>query len=153
MANTYTQIYIHYVFAVQNRLSLIQSKWKNDLHKYMTGIVEQQGHKLLQIGGMPDHVHALVSMSPKQSPSDLMFHIKRSSSLWINDNRFVMGKFSWQEGFGAFSYDKSQIPNVANYIENQETHHKKRNFMEEYLELLKLFEIEYDERYVFKSIE
>ena len=153
MANTYTQIYIHYVFAVQNRLSLIQSKWKNDLYKYITGIVEQQGHKLLQIGGMSDHVHALVSMSPKQSPSDLMFHVKRSSSLWINENRFVIGKFSWQEGFGAFSYGKSQIPNVANYIENQEIRHKKRNFMEEYLELLKLFEIEYDERYVFKSIE
>ena len=153
MANTYTQIYIHYVFAVQNRLGLIQSKWKDDLYKYMTGIVEQQGHKLLQIGGMPDHVHALVSMSPKQAPSDLMFHIKRSSSLWINDNRFVMGKFSWQEGFGAFSYGKSQISNIANYIANQEIHHKKRNFMEEYLELLKLFEIEYDERYVFKPID
>jgi len=153
MANTYTQIYIHYIFAVQNRLGLIQTKWKNHLYKYITGIVEQQGHKLLQIGGMPDHVHALISMSPKQSSSDLMFHIKRSSSLWINDNRFVMGKFSWQEGFGAFSYGKSQIPNVANYIENQEIHHKKRNFMEEYLELLKLFEIEYDERYIFKPIE
>ena len=153
MANTYTQIYIHYVFAVQNRLSLIQSKWKTDLYKYMTGIVEQQGHKLLQVGGMSDHVHALVSMSPKQSPSDLMFHVKRSSSLWINENRFVVGKFSWQEGFGAFSYGKSQIPNVANYIENQEMHHKKRNFREEYLELLKLFEIEYDERYIFKPIE
>ena len=153
MANTYTQIYIHYVFAVQNRLSLINPKWKDDLHKYMTGIIEKQGHKLLQIDGMPDHVHALVSMSPKQSPSDLMFHVKRSSSLWINENRFVMGKFSWQEGFGGFSYGKSQIPNVSNYIENQEIHHKKRNFMEEYLELLKLFEIEYDERYVFKPIE
>ena len=153
MANTYSQIYIHYVFAVQNRLSMIQSKWENDLHKYMTRIVEQQGHKLLQIGGMPDHIHALVSMSPKQSSSDLMFHVKRSSSLWINDNRFVMGKFSWQEGFGAFSYGRSQISNVINYIENQEIHHKKRNFMEEYLELLKLFEIEYDERYVFKPVE
>jgi len=153
MANTYTQIYVHYVFAVQNRLSLIQSKWKNDLHKYIAGIVEQHGHKLLQIGGMSDHVHALVSMNPKQSSSDLMFHVKRSSSLWINDNRLVMGKFSWQDGFGAFSYGKSQISNVANYIENQEIHHKKRNFMEEYLELLKLFEIEYDERYLFKPIE
>ena len=153
MANTYTQIYIHYVFAVQNRLGLIQLQWKNNLYKYMTGIVEQQGHKLLQIGGMPDHVHALVSMNPKQSPSDLMFHVKRSSSLWINENRFVPGKFSWQEGFGAFSYAKSQIPNVAKYIETQETHHKKRSFKEEYLELLKLFEIQYDERYIFKPIE
>jgi len=153
MANTYTQIYIHYVFAVQNRLNLIQPKWKTDLYKYMAEIVEQQGHKLFQIGGVEDHVHLLVSMNPKQSPSDLMFHVKRSSSLWINDNRFVMGKFSWQEGFGAFSYGKSQIPNVANYIAKQEIHHKKRNFMEEYLELLKLFGVEYDERYVFKPIE
>ena len=153
MPNTYTQIYIHYVFAVQNRKNLIQPKWKDDLQKYMTGIIEQQGHKLLKIGGMPDHIHALVSMNPKQSPSDLMFHVKRSSSLWINEKRFVMGKFSWQEGFGAFSYGKSQIPNVAKYIQNQETHHKRRSFMEEYLEILKKFDVEYDERYVFKPID
>jgi len=119
----------------------------------MSGIIEQQGHKLLQIGGMPDHVHALVSMNPKQSPSDLIFHVKRSSSLWINENRFVREKFSWQEGFGAFSYGKSQISNVANYIQNQETHHKKRTFREEYLEILKKFDVEYDERYIFKQIE
>jgi REP element-mobilizing transposase RayT len=153
MANTYTQIYIHYVFAVQNRLGLIQSRWRDDLYKYMTGTITKKGHKLLVIGGMPDHVHALVSMSPKQSPSDLMADVKRSSSLWINDKRLVMGKFSWQEGFGAFSYGKSQIPDIANYIETQEKHHKKRTFQEEYLEFLKLFEIEYDEKYVFKSIE
>ncbi|GHU88575.1 IS200/IS605 family transposase [Bacteroidia bacterium] len=152
MANTYTQIYIHYVFAVQNRLGLIQSRWHDDLYKYMTGTITNKGHKLLVIGGMPDHVHALVSMSPKQSPSDLMADIKRSSSLWINDS-LVMGKFSWQEGFGAFSYGKSQIPDIANYIETQEKHHKKRTFQEEYLAFLKLFEIEYDEKYVFKPIE
>ena len=153
MPNTYTQIYIHYVFAVQNRANLIQPKWKDDLQKYMNGIIEQQGHKLLQIGGMPDHIHALVSMNSKQSPSDLMFHVKRSSSLWINKNRFVMGKFSWQEGYGAFSYGKSQIPQIANYIQNQEKHHKKHTFREEYLEILKKFDVEYDERYVFKPIE
>jgi REP element-mobilizing transposase RayT len=153
MANTYTQIYIHYVFAVKNRLGLIQNRWREDLYKYMNGIISNKGHKLFAIGGMPDHVHALVSMSPKQAPSDLMADIKRSSSLWINENRFVMGKFSWQEGFGAFSYGKSQISSVANYIEMQEQHHKKRTFIEEYLEFLKLFEIEYDEKYVFKSIE
>jgi len=153
MANTYTQIYIHYVFAVQNRIGLIQNHWRDELCKYMTGTITNKGHKLLQIGGMPDHIHALVSMSPKQSPSDLMADVKRSSSLWINDKRLVMGKFSWQEGFGAFSYGKSQIPDIAKYIENQEKHHKKRTFMEEYIEFLKLFEIEYDERYVFKSIE
>ncbi|GHT35897.1 transposase [Bacteroidia bacterium] len=153
MANTYTQIYIHYVFAVQNRLGLIQKHWRDELYKYMTGTITNKGHKLLQIGGMPDHVHALVSMSPKQSPSDLMADVKRSSSLWINEKRLVVGNFSWQEGFGAFSYGKSQIPNIAHYIETQEEHHKKRTFMEEYVEFLKLFEIEYDERYVFKPIE
>jgi putative transposase len=153
MANTYTQIYIHYVFAVQNRLGLIQNRWRDDLYKYMSGTIANKEHKLLSIGGMPDHVHTLVSMSPKQSSSDLMADIKRSSSLWINDNRFVKGKFSWQEGFGAFSYGKSQIHDVVNYIERQEQHHRKQTFMEEYLEFLKLFEIEYDERYVFKAIE
>jgi len=153
MSNTYTQIYIHYVFAVQNRFGLIQHRWRDELYKYMTGTITNKGHKLLQIGGMSDHIHALVSMSPKQSPSDLMADIKRSSSLWINNKHLAMGKFSWQEGFGAFSYGKSQIPNIAHYIENQERHHKKRTFMEEYLEFLRLFEIEYDERYVFKPIE
>ena len=153
MANTYTQIYIHYVFAVQNRIGLIQNRWSDELYKYITGIIRNKGHKLLTIGGMPDHVHVLVSMSPKQSPSDLMADIKRSSSLWINENRLVMGKFSWQEGFGAFSYGKSQIPDIAHYIETQEEHHKKRTFMEEYVEFLKLFEVDYDERYVFKSVE
>ncbi|MCL2416886.1 MAG: IS200/IS605 family transposase [Bacteroidales bacterium] len=153
MANTYTQIYIHYVFAVQNRIGLIQLHWRDELYKYMTGTITNKGHKLLQIGGMPDHVHVFVSMSPKQSPSELVADVKRSSSLWVNENRFVMGKFSWQEGFGAFSYGKSQISNICNYIATQEQHHKKRTFQEEYLEFLKLFEIEYDERYIFKPIE
>ena len=153
MANTYTQIYIHYVFAVQNRLGLIQDRWRDDLYKYMTGTITNKGHKLLTIGGMPDHVHILVSMSPKQSPSDLMADVKRSSSLWINEQRFVMGKFTWQEGYGAFSYGKSQIHTLANYIENQELHHHKRTFMEEYIEFLNVFEIDYDERYIFKHIE
>lgn len=153
MANTYTQLYIHYVFAVQNRISLINEKWKIDLYKYVSGIVEQQEHKLFAINGMPDHLHILISMNPKQSPSDLMYHIKRSSSLWINDNKLAPGKFSWQEGFGGFSYGKSQIPMIAEYIENQQEHHKKTTFHEEYIEFLNAFGIEYDERYVFKSID
>lgn len=153
MPNTYTQLYIHYVFAVQNRLSLIQDSWKTELYKYMNGIIKQQGHKPFSINGMPDHVHALVSMSPKQAPSDLLYNLKRSSSIWVNENKLVVGKFSWQEGFGAFSYGKSQIPSIVTYIEKQENHHKKQTFYEEYLEFLKLFEIEYDERYVFKPIE
>jgi REP element-mobilizing transposase RayT len=119
----------------------------------MAGIVLQQGHKLLAIGGMPDHVHVLVSMNPAQAPSDLMFHIKRGSSLWINEKKLVAGKFSWQEGFGAFSYGKSQIPDVAIYIEKQEIHHKKQSFGEEYKKFLLLFGIEYDENYVFKALD
>ena len=153
MANTYTQIYIQYVFAVQNRISLIKNEWKDELYKYMTGIINQHEHKLLSSGGMTEHIHALVSMHPKQAPSDLMYELKRSSSLWINENKFVVGKFSWQEGFGAFSYSQSQISRVSKYIENQETHHKKKTFREEYLDFLKAFNIEYDERYVYKEIE
>jgi putative transposase len=153
MPNTYTQLYIHYVFAVQNRLSLIQEGWQTLLYKYMNGVVENQGHKLFTINGMPDHVHILISMNPKQAPSDLMYHIKRSSSLWINENKYVPGKFSWQEGFGAFSYGKSQIPAIAHYIENQQNHHRKKTFQEEYLEFLEAFEIQYDARYIFKPVE
>ncbi len=153
MANTYTQLYIHYVFAVQNRLSVIHEKWKIELYKYMNGIITKEGHKPFAINGMPDHVHVLVSMNPKQAPSGLMYHIKRSSSLWINQNRLVQDRFSWQEGFGAFSYGKSQIPDIAKYIENQQDHHHKKTFYEEYLEFLKAFEIEYDERYIFKPLD
>jgi len=153
MANTYSQIYLHFVFAVQNRVSLISPKWQVELYKYMNGIISNSGHKVYIINGMPDHVHALASMNPKQAPSDLMHDVKRSSSLWINENHFVLGKFSWQEGFGVFSYGKSQIPGIANYIEQQKRHHEKRTFIEEYIQFLKLFEIEYDERYVYKPIE
>jgi REP element-mobilizing transposase RayT len=153
MANTYTQIHIHAVFAVQNRLSLIQNQWKEELYQYVSGIVTNQGHKLLQIGGMSDHIHVLFGMRPTQSLSDLMQDIKGSSSLWINKKRLVMGRFSWQEGYGAFSYGKSQINDVVQYIKNQEIHHRKRTLADEYLEFLKLFEIEYDERYVLKNPE
>jgi REP element-mobilizing transposase RayT len=119
----------------------------------MAGIILQQGHKPLAIGGMPDHVHVLVSMNPTQTPSDLVFHLKRSSSLWINDKKLAVGKFLWQEGFGAFSYGKSQISNIATYIETQERHHKRRSFLEEYKEFLNLYGVEYDEKYIFKPLE
>lgn len=153
MANTYTQLYIHFIFAVQNRLCLINKKWQDDLYKYISGITTQQGHKLYIINGVADHVHILISMSPRQSPSDLMYHIKRSSSLWINEKKLVLGKFSWQEGFGAFSLGKSQLSDKIKYIENQEEHHKRMTFIEEYQNFLKEYDIEYDERYVFKQIE
>ena len=153
MANTYSQIYLHFVFAVQNRPSIISPTWQEGLYKYMNGIISRQGHKVYVINGMPDHVHALVSMNPKQAPSDLMQDVKRNSTLWINENRFVRGKFSWQEGFGVFSYGHSQIPMIANYIEQQKKHHHKRTFIEEYREFLRLFNVEFDERYIYKAIE
>lgn len=153
MANTYCQIYVHFVFAVQNRMGLIKQAWKDDLYKYITGIISNKGHKLMAIGGVSDHIHILVSMSPTQSISDLMADVKRSSSLWINERKLVPGKFSWQSGYGAFTSAKSQISNVANYIDNQEEHHKVKKFREEYEELLKDFGIEYDERYIFHEIQ
>ena len=153
MANTYTQIHIHAVFAVQNRKSLIQKEWQDELYRYITGIITGNGHKLLQIGGMPDHIHILFGMRPTQSLSDVMQDIKGNSSLWINKKRLLYGKFSWQEGYGAFSYSKSQIDKVVRYIQQQEKHHKKRNFEEEYLELLKLFGVDFNEKYILKNPE
>ena len=153
MANTYTQIHIHSIFAVQNRQSLIQSSWETELYKYITGIVQNHGHKLLQINGMPDHIHLLIGMRPVQSLSELTQQIKQDSSKWINKQRLVAGRFSWQEGFGAFSHSKSQVQTVITYIQNQKNHHKKKNFREEYIELLEKWEVDYDERYIFKPIE
>ena len=151
MANTYTQIHIHAVFAVQNRISLIQKQWQEELYQYITGIISKNGHKLLQIGGMSDHVHAFFGMRPTQSLSDLMQDIKGDSSLWINQKRLVTGRFSWQEGYGAFSYGKSQIDAVIKYIQQQEEHHTKRDFAEEFLVLLQSFDVAYNERYVLKN--
>jgi putative transposase len=150
MANTYTQIHIQAVFTVQNRDCIIRNKWKNELYKYITGIVQNNNHKLLAIGGMPDHVHILFGLRPAQSLSDLMQDIKGDSSKWINEKKLVNGKFSWQEGYGAFSYSKRDVPNVINYIINQEIHHKHKTFSEEYLDLLNEFEIDYDDQYLFK---
>ena len=151
MANTYSQIFIHLVFAVKYREGVIGASWRPRLFQYMNGVIQERGHKVYAIGGMSDHVHILVSMSPKQSVSELVLEVKRASSIWINEQRLVLGKFAWQEGFGAFSYGKSQVDNVVSYIHHQEQHHGRRTFREEYLEFLKLFDIEYDERFVFKS--
>lgn len=152
MPNTYTQIHLHLVFCVQNRASLIRPDWEARLFKYMTGIIQNSGHKLLAINGFYDHVHALIGMRPVQSLSDLMQNVKGDSSRWINMNRLTPGRFSWQEGYGAFSYSKSQIPVVARYIDNQKEHHKKKTFMEEYRKILNDFGIDYEERYIFKAI-
>ncbi|OGU70524.1 MAG: transposase [Ignavibacteria bacterium RBG_16_34_14] len=153
MANTYTQIYIHIVFAVQGRNNLIPKSIREELHKYITGIVQNRNQKMLAIFCMPDHTHVLVGMKPDISISDLTRDVKAISSKFINDNRLLKGKFNWQIGFGAFSYSKSQIDSVIKYILNQEQHHKKKSFKEEYLGLLEKFGIEYDEKYLFEWIE
>lgn len=152
MANTYTQIHLHLIFAVKFRTGIIQNKWKDELYKYITGIIHSNNHKLLIINGMPDYIHILVRVRPNQTVSELLQDIKGSSSQWINEKDFVKGKFEWQEGYGAFSYGKSQIKEVIKYIENQEIHHQKRNFREEYLAFLDAFKIEYDEKYIFKEL-
>jgi putative transposase len=152
MANTYTQIHIQTVFAVRHRAALIQKEWKDDLFKYMTGIIQKNGHKLLAINGMPDHVHIFFGMRPAQSLSDLMQDVKRSSSKWINDQKFLTSRFEWQQGYGAFSYSKSEINKVIAYIHNQEIHHMKETFKDEYERLLKEFEIDYDDRFLFKEL-
>lgn len=151
MTKTFTQIHIHSVFAVQNRRSLIQNTWKSELFKYITGILSQNGHKLLAINGMPDHIHLLFGFRPDQSISDTMQKVKRSSSLWINKNKFVPGHFSWQEGFAAFSYSRSQLKDVIRYIENQELYHQKKSFSEECRELMRLFGVSFDEGYILKD--
>ncbi len=152
MANTYSQIHIHFVFAVKYREGIIQSSWKDELYKYITGIIQNNNHKLISINGMPDHVHLMVGIRPGQSISELMQDIKGSSSKWINEKRFIKTKFEWQEGYGAFSYSKSQIKDVCKYIENQEIHHQKRTFREEYLNMLQKFEVDYDEKYIFHEL-
>lgn len=152
MANTYTQIYLQFVFAVENKISLIQSQWKDDLYKYITGIVKNNKHKLIAINGTSNHVHIFVEYKPHQLISDLLQDIKGDSSKWINKNKFVQGHFSWQQGYGAFSYSHSQIDQVAKYIMKQEQHHKKKTFQEEYLEILKRFNIPYDEKYILRDV-
>ncbi len=152
MANTYTQIHIQAVFAVQNRECIIRNSWKDELYKYISGIVQNNNHKLLSINGMPDHIHILFGLRPSQSLSDLMQDVKGSSSKWINDKKLAQGKFSWQEGYGAFSYSKSDVPAIIQYIANQTIHHKVKTFTEEYYELLKEFEIDFDDRYTFKPV-
>jgi len=146
MANTYTQLYIQFIFAVQNRQCVIHPDWEIELYKYMTGIARNHEHKLIAINGMPDHVHVFVGFNPKESPSDCMKFIKKSSSEWINKQHLTSSRFSWQEGFGAFSYGRSQIDAVYKYIENQNAHHQKKSFIIEYKAFLKVCDINFDNK-------
>jgi REP element-mobilizing transposase RayT len=151
MANTYTQLYIHIIFAVEGRQNIIPPKHNEELQKYTTGIVTGQGHKLIAINNMPDHMHILVGLRPDAALSDLVRDVKAGSSKFINEKRWIVGRFSWQEGFGAFSYSRSQLDTVIRYIQDQQRHHAKKMFREEYLELLEKFGVQYDPRYIFKT--
>jgi len=152
MANTFTQIYLHLVFAVQNRISLINPEWKDELYKYITGIIHNNGHKLIAINGMPNHIHIAAGYKPHQLIPDLLQDIKGNSSTWINKNKFVRGRFNWQAGYGAFSFSHSHIDAVVKYISNQENHHKKKSFHEEYIQLLRKYNIPFDEKYVLVDV-
>lgn len=153
MANTYSQCYFHLVFAVKNRNALIQKQWKNELEKYITGIVQNHHHKLLAINSMPDHIHIFIGYNLNQMIPDLVEEIKTSSNAWIKNNKLSKFKFEWQRGYGAFTYSHSQIGSVVKYIVNQEHHHKQKSFKGEYLEILKKNEIQFSEEYVFDFFE
>ena len=152
MANTYCQLYVHFVFAVHSRESVIESSWREELNRYVTGIVEQNGQRLLAVGGWRDHLHVFAGMKPNKAPSALAGEVKRVSSLWVNAQGFCPGHFAWQEGFGAFSYAQSQMGTVVKYIMGQEEHHRKVSFREEYVAFLRKFGVAYDERYLFHEI-
>lgn len=153
MANTDTQIYIQVVFAVPGRQNLIRPERKEELHKYTTGIITRQEQKLLAIHCLPDHTHILIGLKPSQALSDLVREIKTGSTNHINERHWVAGRFAWQEGFGAFSYSHSQLTDVIRCIQNQEQHHAKQGFREEYLEFLEKFKVTYDDRYLFQPVE
>jgi putative transposase len=152
MPNTYTQMYLQIIFAVQGRENVIKEKFRDELEKYMCGIIANNKSKPLAIYCNPDHTHVLIGLHPTISVSTLTGDVKAGSSKWINERRLVSGKFNWQDGYGAFTYSKSQIDDVTKYILNQPEHHKKKTFKEEYLSILKKLEIKYDETYLFEWI-
>ncbi len=153
MSSTFSQIYIQIVFAVKGRNSLISSSWEDELYKYITGIVQNKGQKMLAINGMPNHIHIFIGMKPSCCLSDLVREIKKSSNAFIKEKQFTKYKFEWQEGYGAFSYSHSALDNVIMYIKNQKEHHKIKTFKEEYVDFLKKFKIDYKDEYLFDWIE
>jgi putative transposase len=150
MPNTYSQIYLQFVFAVKHRKSLIPKKHKEELHKYITGIVQNRKAKMIAVHCMPDHAHLFVGFKPVISISDFVKEVKVASNEFINDKRWMEHHFHWQEGYGVFSYGQSQIDAVAKYVLNQEAHHQKQTFREEYLSFLEKFQIPFDEQYLFE---
>ncbi|MBK6990174.1 MAG: IS200/IS605 family transposase [Bacteroidetes bacterium] len=152
MSNTYTQIHIQFVFAVKFRKAQLLPSFKDELLKYITAVIQNDGHKLLSINSEPDHIHIFIGMRPTQSISDLMKEVKANSSRWINERGFLPTRFEWQGGYGAFSYRKRDVKGVIDYINKQEIHHLKTTFIEEYIEFLKEFEIDYEEQFIFKEM-
>lgn len=153
MAGTFSQIYIQVVFAVQGRQNLLQKEWRQEVFKYMAGIIKNKGQKPIIVNGVEDHVHVFIGLKPAMAISDLARDVKNNSSNFINDHSWINGRFNWQEGYGAFSYSHSQIEAVYHYIENQEQHHVRQSFKDEYLDFLKKFEVEYDMKYLFDWVE
>lgn len=152
MANTYTQIYIHVVFAVKHRKSSLKNEWKKDFFAVIGNLINETGSKTIIVNGMEDHVHCFIGYKPKESISDIIQSVKSKSSRWLNKSGKLNHRFEWQKGYGAFSYSKLDINRVYNYIKNQEEHHKKMSFKEEYIDLLKRFNVEYDEKYIFQDL-
>jgi len=152
MPGTYSQIYVQYVFAVKGRANILHDDWRDELFKYISGIITGKGQKAIIVNGYRDHVHAFVGLKPSMRISDLIRDIKNNSSNFINSNNWIKGKFSWQEGYGVFTYSHSQIDNIYQYILNQELHHSKKTFKEEYVDFLKKFEIEFEDKYLFDWI-
>jgi len=152
MANSYTQIYIQFVFAVKYRSSVISERWETDLYKYISGIVQNNNHKMLCINGTSDHIHLLIGFHSTQSIADLMRDVKANSSKWINDNKLTVDKVEWQTGYGAFSYSQSQVGNVIHYINDQKQHHQQHTFLDEYGNILEKFEIEHNTEFSFKDL-
>ncbi len=153
MPGTFSQIYVQIVFAVFGRENLIGKAWRDELHQYISGIITGKGQKAIIVNGVQDHIHAFVGLKPSMCISDLARDIKNNSANFINKKRFVLGKFSWQEGYGAFSYSRSQVDRVFEYIKNQEEHHRKSTFQEEYKAFLEKFKVEYQDKHLFEWIE
>ncbi|SHI57200.1 REP element-mobilizing transposase RayT [Cruoricaptor ignavus] len=149
---TFSQVYLHFIFAVKFRDGLLLKTFQDEVYRYIAGIVQNNGHKLISVGGMPDHIHILVGMKPNQSVADLVNKIKSNSSKFINEKRFLPVRFEWQRGYGVFSYSRSQLNQVVHYIQNQEAHHKKKSFRAEYVEFLEKFQVEFDERFLFNEL-
>jgi putative transposase len=152
MPNTYTQLNLHYIFAVKFRNAVISPSWETELYKFITTIFQDNGHKIIQLNGVADHIHILAGLNASQSISLTIQKVKSESSKWVNSKRFLPSKFAWQEGYAAFTYSKSQLPEVIRYIQNQKLHHEKQTFIEEYMRFLTAFEVPFEEKYIFNEL-